>query len=152
MWGACFPLHHAFRCLLPNTAGQVENQYQKAIKQAIQGVFAANLHPRTAVQVVIQVVDVLVEKSLTSMRVSPAQAPCAQVVRNDGGLLPCALNATCAALVDAGILLRSMFGRLAPLQSNSTPGRHTYCSCCGCSCGKRFTDTFWQPHAGSNFI
>ena len=34
-----------------------------------------------------------------------------QVVRDDGAILPCALNATCAALVDAGILLRSMFGK-----------------------------------------
>ena len=45
-----------------------------------------------------------------------AQVLCAQIVRNDGGVLPCALNATCAALVDAGILLRSMFGMLALLQ------------------------------------
>ena len=35
-----------------------------------------------------------------------------QVVRDDGAVLPCALNATCAALVDAGILLRNMFGKL----------------------------------------
>ena len=35
-----------------------------------------------------------------------------QVVRDDGAMLPCALNATCAALVDAGILLRSMFGMI----------------------------------------
>jgi ribonuclease PH len=35
---------------------------------------------------------------------------CLQVVLCDGALLPCALNATCAALVDAGIPLHCMFG------------------------------------------
>ena len=33
-----------------------------------------------------------------------------QVVRDDGSLLACALNATCAALVDAGVLLYNLFG------------------------------------------
>ena len=35
-----------------------------------------------------------------------------QVVRDDGSVLSCALNATCAALVDAGVLLHNMFGKL----------------------------------------
>lgn len=35
--------------------GQSENQYQKMIRSAVQGVFAASLHPRTAVQIIIQV-------------------------------------------------------------------------------------------------
>ena len=33
-----------------------------------------------------------------------------QVVRDEGSVLACALNATCAALVDAGVLLHNMFG------------------------------------------
>lgn len=33
-----------------------------------------------------------------------------QVVRDEGSVLSCALNATCAALVDAGVLLHNMFG------------------------------------------
>lgn len=36
-------------------AGQVENDYQRCIRKAVQGVFAASMHPRTAVQVTIQV-------------------------------------------------------------------------------------------------
>lgn len=35
-----------------------------------------------------------------------------QVVRDGGSVLSCALNATCAALVDAGVLLHNMFGKL----------------------------------------
>ena len=38
-------------------AGQVENQYQKCIRRTVQGVFAASMHPRTAVQVTIQVIQ-----------------------------------------------------------------------------------------------
>ena len=33
-----------------------------------------------------------------------------QVVRDEGSVLACALNATCAALTDAGVLLHSVFG------------------------------------------
>ena len=33
-----------------------------------------------------------------------------QVVRDEGSVLACALNATCAALIDAGVLLHNMFG------------------------------------------
>ena len=33
-----------------------------------------------------------------------------QVVRDEGSVLACALNATCAALVGAGVLLHNMFG------------------------------------------
>lgn len=41
-------------------AGETENQYQKLIRKAVQGVFAASLHPRTAVQVIIQVWPLLI--------------------------------------------------------------------------------------------
>lgn len=68
-----------------NAPGQTENQNQRLIQKTVQGVFAASLHPRTAVQIIIQ------------------------VVRDDGSLLACALNATCAALVDAGVLLYNLF-------------------------------------------
>ena len=33
-----------------------------------------------------------------------------QVVHDEGSVLACALNATCAALIDAGVLLHNMFG------------------------------------------
>lgn len=33
-----------------------------------------------------------------------------QVLQEDGSVLPCALNAACAALVDAGVPLSTMFG------------------------------------------
>ena len=38
-----------------------------------------------------------------------------QVVQDGGSVLSCALNATCAALVDAGVLLHNMFGKQAHL-------------------------------------
>lgn len=72
-----------------NAPGQSENQYQKMIRSAVQGVFAASLHPRTAVQIIIQ------------------------VVRDEGSVLACALNATCAALTDAGVLLHSVFASVS---------------------------------------
>ena len=36
-----------------------------------------------------------------------------QVVRDEGSVLSCALNAACAALVDAGVLLHNIFGDAA---------------------------------------
>ncbi|KAL3154233.1 hypothetical protein ABBQ32_013735 [Trebouxia sp. C0010 RCD-2024] len=72
-----------------NAPGQTENLIQKIIRNAVQGVFVASLHPRTAIQVVIQ------------------------VVRDEGSVLSCALNATCAALVDAGVLLHNMFAAVS---------------------------------------
>ena len=36
-------------------AGRSENQYQRLIRRVVQGVFAATMHPRTAVQVIVQV-------------------------------------------------------------------------------------------------
>ena len=47
--------------------GQTENLCQKVIRNAVQGVFAASLHPRTAVQVIIQV------PSLTSCHLARLQ-------------------------------------------------------------------------------
>lgn len=46
----------------------------------------AALHPRTSIQVVLQ------------------------VLQDDGALLSASLNATCAALLDAGIPMATMFG------------------------------------------
>jgi hypothetical protein len=36
----------------------------------------------------------------------------AQVVSDDGALLSCALNAVCAALIDAGVPMKQLFGEL----------------------------------------
>ncbi len=41
-----------------------------------------------------------------------------QVVRDGGSVLSCALNATCAALIDAGVLLHNMFGKLYHLSDS----------------------------------
>lgn len=79
-----------------NAPGQTENHYQRLIRKAVQGVFAASLHPRTAVQLVIQ------------------------VVRDEGSVLSCALNAACAALVDAGVLLHNMFASVSCAIDKST--------------------------------
>lgn len=98
--------------MLAYAVGQAENQYQRSIRTAVQGVFAASMHPRTAVQVTIQVNVMTCMLLLYAVsRNHVLQSHDMQVVRDNGSVLPCALNATCAALVDAGILLRSMFGK-----------------------------------------
>jgi exosome complex component RRP46 len=52
----------------------------------------AALHPRALIQVVVQVVS------------------------DDGGVLACALNAACAALVDAAVPLRTLFAAVSAAQ------------------------------------
>lgn len=51
IWGG----HLSGHAILYLFAGGIENQSQKLIRKAVQGVFAASMHPRTAVQVIIQV-------------------------------------------------------------------------------------------------
>ena len=42
-----------------------------------------------------------------------------QVVSSDGALLSCALNAVCAALIDAGVPMKHIFGK--PLDAKASP-------------------------------
>nr|GFC31937.1 exosome complex exonuclease RRP46 homolog [Tanacetum cinerariifolium] len=54
------------------------------LKNTLQSICLLNVHPNTTTSIVVQVVN------------------------DDGALLPCAINAACAALVDAGIPLKHL--------------------------------------------
>lgn len=65
---------------------------------------------------------------------------CVQVIQDDGALLSCMINATCAALLDAGVPLTSLFGEHP--QQHDAPAASCVCSKlaskgqlkgCGCS-------------------
>ena len=71
-------------CLHAGTAQ--ERMCEHIIRGTVEGVLQAALHPRTAISVSLQVLS------------------------EDGGLLACALNAACAALVDAAVPLNRTFG------------------------------------------
>lgn len=65
-----------------------ERLLERLIRRTAEGVLQAALHPRTSVALALQV-----------------QA-------DEGALLACALNAACAALVDAAVPLTATFGAL----------------------------------------
>ncbi|KAI8476193.1 MAG: ribosomal protein S5 domain 2-type protein [Monoraphidium minutum] len=62
-----------------------DHEWEEVVRQTVEGVLLAGLHPRTLVTVVLQ------------------------VLAADGSLLACAANAACAALADAGVPLSSLF-------------------------------------------
>jgi exosome complex component RRP46 len=62
--------------------------YSYYIKQIVENIILTQLNPRTKINIVIQ------------------------IIRDDGGLLATAINATCLALLDAGIQLNSMFSAI----------------------------------------
>ncbi|KAH9304751.1 hypothetical protein KI387_009155, partial [Taxus chinensis] len=65
-------------------AGKAEKEYEVIVKRTLDYIFLSTLHPNTITSVTLQVVN------------------------DDGALLACAVNAACAALVDAGIPLRNI--------------------------------------------
>lgn len=65
-------------------SGKPEREYEMVLKKTLQSICLLNVHPNTTTSIVIQVVN------------------------DDGALLPCAINAACAALVDAGIPLKHL--------------------------------------------
>lgn len=65
-------------------SGKPEREYEVVLKKTLQSICLLNVHPNTTTSIVIQVVN------------------------DDGALLPCAINAACAALVDAGIPLKHL--------------------------------------------
>ncbi|MFS7909084.1 putative ribosomal protein S5 domain 2-type [Helianthus anomalus] len=65
-------------------SGKQEREYEMVLKKTLQSICLLNVHPNTTTSIVIQVVN------------------------DDGGLLPCAINAACSALVDAGIPLKHL--------------------------------------------
>lgn len=65
-------------------SGKPEREYEMVLKKTLQSICLLNVHPNTTTSIIIQVVN------------------------DDGALLPCAINAACAALVDAGIPLKHL--------------------------------------------
>ena len=63
-----------------------DTEYEYYLRNAIEGIILAALHPRTSIQVIVQVLS------------------------EDGSLLSAAINATCLALLDAGIASKSIIG------------------------------------------
>ncbi|CAJ2636680.1 unnamed protein product [Trifolium pratense] len=70
----------------PNTGhiGQADREHEMILKKTFESICIRTIYPNTTTSIVVQ------------------------VVHDDGALLPCAINAACAALVDAGIPLRHL--------------------------------------------
>jgi exosome complex component RRP46 len=64
--------------------GKPEKEYEMILKRTLQSICLLTVNPNTTTSVIVQVVN------------------------DDGALLPCAINAACAALVDAGIPLKNL--------------------------------------------
>ncbi|KAK6140865.1 hypothetical protein DH2020_025397 [Rehmannia glutinosa] len=62
--------------------GKPEKEFQMILKRTLQNICLLNVHPNTTTSIIVQ------------------------VVHDDGSLLPCAIHAACAALIDAGIPLK----------------------------------------------
>ncbi|CAA0838521.1 Ribosomal protein S5 domain 2-like superfamily protein [Striga hermonthica] len=63
-------------------SGKPEKELEMVLKRTLQNICLLNVHPNTTTSIIVQ------------------------VVHDDGSLLPCAIHAACAALVDAGIPLK----------------------------------------------
>ncbi|WOL05594.1 exosome complex exonuclease [Canna indica] len=64
--------------------GKLEKEYEMVLKRTLQSICLLTIHPNTTTSIIVQVLG------------------------DDGALLPCAINASCAALVDAGIPLKHL--------------------------------------------
>ncbi|KAK9273365.1 hypothetical protein L1049_018174 [Liquidambar formosana] len=64
--------------------GKPEKEFEMILKRTLQSICILTVNPNTTTSVIVQVVN------------------------DDGALLPCAINAACAALVDAGIPLKHL--------------------------------------------
>ncbi|CAM8898010.1 unnamed protein product [Rhodiola kirilowii] len=64
--------------------GKAEKEYEMILKRTLQSICVLNVYPNTTTSIIVQ------------------------VVHDDGALLPCAINASCAALVDSGIPLKHL--------------------------------------------
>ncbi|KAK4761799.1 hypothetical protein SAY87_029683 [Trapa incisa] len=65
-------------------SGKEEKEYETILKRTLQSICILTINPNTTTSIIIQ------------------------VVHDDGSLLPCAVNAACVALVDAGIPLKHL--------------------------------------------
>uniref|UniRef100_A0A5B7AU32 Exosome complex exonuclease RRP46 homolog n=1 Tax=Davidia involucrata TaxID=16924 RepID=A0A5B7AU32_DAVIN len=64
--------------------GKPEKEYEMILKRTLQSICLLTVNPNTTTSIIVQVVN------------------------DDGALLPCAINAACVALVDAGIPLKHL--------------------------------------------
>ncbi|XP_021276752.1 exosome complex exonuclease RRP46 homolog [Herrania umbratica] len=64
--------------------GKLEKEYEMILKRTLQSICILTVNPNTTTSIIIQVVN------------------------EDGALLPCAINAACVALVDAGIPMKHL--------------------------------------------
>lgn len=64
--------------------GKLERECEMILKRTLQSICILNANPNTTTSIIVQ------------------------VIHDDGALLPCAINASCAALVDAGIPLKHL--------------------------------------------
>eukprot|EP00250_Pteridium_aquilinum_P016975 c23389_g1_i1 orf=115-849(+) len=70
-------------------AGTSEREAEFVLKRTLEHIVLTAMHPNTAISVIIQVVN------------------------DDGGLLACAMNAACAALIDAGVPLSGLIAAVS---------------------------------------
>lgn len=64
--------------------GRQEKEYEMILRRTLQSICLLTVYPNTTTSIIVQVIG------------------------DDGALLPCAINASCAALVDAGIPLKHL--------------------------------------------
>ncbi|XP_078431872.1 ribosomal protein S5 domain 2-like superfamily protein [Wolffia australiana] len=64
--------------------GKVEKEYEMILRRTLQSICILTIHPNTTISVILQVIG------------------------DSGALLPCAINASCMALMDAGIPLKHL--------------------------------------------
>lgn len=64
--------------------GKSEKEFEMILKRTLQSICLLTVHPNTTTSIIVQ------------------------VAHDDGSLLPCAIHAACAALLDAGIPLKSL--------------------------------------------
>ncbi|GIL57267.1 hypothetical protein Vafri_12516 [Volvox africanus] len=65
--------------------GHLDRSLELEIRGILEGIIPLGMHPRTSIMVVLQ------------------------ILQEDGSVLSCALNAACAALVDAGVPMNTMY-------------------------------------------
>ncbi|RYR67290.1 hypothetical protein Ahy_A03g013610 isoform F [Arachis hypogaea] len=80
--------------------GKAEREYEMILKRTLESICIRSIYPNTTTSVIVQ----------ACFSLNPSFPPFSflLVVHDDGALLPCAINAACAALVDAGIPLRHL--------------------------------------------
>ncbi|KAF2577446.1 hypothetical protein F2Q68_00005375 [Brassica cretica] len=93
--------------------GKAEKEFEMILKKTIQSICVLTVNPNTTTSVIIQVVHddgsvsffIMLDNHVT-MSCHPLAIRISSDLRD--GLLPCAINAACAALVDAGIPMKHL--------------------------------------------